>query len=243
MIEEKKIELIALDYHGTLSFKKERGIWNVSPDVVEALIRAKRYGLKLAILTSGSGKTVPEDIRSLSDILAFENGTVFLVNNKCIMYKPKEWDEIREIFLSENVKPRSIGKVVIVYSGSYIRRLKEIIMKHGLQDYVDTIRNVNRVVIAPKNSGKDVALKRIRKILNIKGLVLALGDGENDVKLLEEADIGIAPANAVKEVKSVADYICDEANGECVKKVINDILLTNGVFGSHLRKPKHLNIK
>lgn len=243
MMKEKKIELIALDYHGTLSFKKRGSIWNVNPDVVEALIKAKKYGLKLAILTSGSGKTVPENIRSLSDILAFENGTVFLVDNKCIVYKPKEWDEIREVFLLENIKPKSIGKVVIVYSSSHIRRLKEIIMKHGLQDHVNTIRNVNRVVIAPKNSGKDVALKRIRRILNIKGFVLALGDGENDVKLLEEADIGVAPANAVKEVKNVADYICNEANGECVKRVINNILSGNGIFAHIIRKPKHLNVK
>ncbi|OYT53246.1 MAG: hypothetical protein B6U76_08755 [Desulfurococcales archaeon ex4484_217_2] len=198
MVEEK-IELVALDYHGTLSFRKKSNIWSVSSDVVETLLKARKYGIKLAIVTSGSGKTVPGNIRSLSDILAFENGTVFIYNGKCLMYKPKEWNKIRELFL-------------------------------GLQDYVDIIRNVNRLVIAPKNSGKDLALKRIKEMLNIKGKVLALGDGENDVALLREADIGVAPANAVEEVKKVADYVCDKANGECVKEVIENIISHNGIF-------------
>jgi len=229
MVEEK-IELIALDYHGTLSFRKKSNIWSVSSDVVETLLKARKYGIKLAIVTSGSGKTVPGNIRSLSDILAFENGTIFIYNGKCLMYKPKEWNKIRELILAENIRPKSVGRVVIVYGITYSGKIREIILKHGLQDYVDIIRNVNRLVIAPKNSGKDLALKRIKEILNIKGKVLALGDGENDVALLREADIGVAPANAVEEVKKVADYVCDKANGECVKEVIENIISHNGIF-------------
>ena len=230
-----KIELIALDYHGTLSFKKKSSIWSVSSDVIETLLKARKHGIKLAIVTSGSGKTVPENIRLLSDILAFENGTVFIYNGKYVMYKPKEWNRIRELFLAENIRPKSVGRVVLVYSITYSGKVKEIIVKHGLQDYVDVIKNVNRLVIAPKNSGKDLALRRIKEILKVKGMVLALGDGENDVALLREADIGVAPANAVEEVKKVADYICDKANGECVKEVIENIILHNGVFSTFKR--------
>ncbi|OYT60611.1 MAG: hypothetical protein B6U75_01205 [Desulfurococcales archaeon ex4484_217_1] len=230
-----KIELIALDYHGTLSFKKKSSIWSVSSDVIEALLKARKHGIKLAIVTSGSGKTVPENIRLLSDILAFENGTVFIYNGKCVMCKPKEWNRIRELFLAENIRPKSVGRVVLVYSITYSGKVKEIIVKHGLQDYVDIIKNVNRLVIAPKNSGKDLALRRIKETLKVKGMVLALGDGENDVALLREADIGVAPANAVEEVKKVADYICDKANGECVKEVIENIILHDGVLSAFKR--------
>jgi len=151
------------------------------------------------------------------------------------MYKPKEWNKIRKLFLTENIKPKSVGRVVIVYGITYSEKIREIILKHGLQDYVSTIRNVNRLVIAPKNSGKDLALRRIKEILNIKGKVLALGDGENDVALLREADIGVAPANAVEEVKKIADYICDKTNGECVKEVIENIISHNGIFYSFKR--------
>ena len=227
---EGKIELIALDYHGTLSFRKKSNIWSVTSDVIETLLKARKYGIKLAIVTSGSGKTVPENIRSLSDILAFENGTVIIYDGKCLMYKPKEWNKIRNLFLAENIRPKSIGRVVIVYSIAYSGKIKEVIVRHGLQNYVDIIRNVNRLVVAPKNSGKDLALRRIKKILNIKGKVLALGDGENDVALLREANVGIAPANAVEDVKRVADYVCNKANGECVKEVIENIISHNGVF-------------
>lgn len=225
-----KVELIALDYHGTLSYRPGNKFWTVSPDVIETLIKAKRQGFKLAILTSGSGKTVPQNIRSLANILAFENGAVFHHEGKVYIYKPHGWDRIRKIFLTEKVKPKAVGRIILVYSYSVADKIEGIIIKHGLQDYINIIKNINRLVIAPRNTSKGIALRKIREILSIKGLVLGIGDGENDVVMLKEADISVAPLNAVDEIKKIAHYVCSKPNGYCVKEIIEKIIENKGLF-------------
>jgi Cof subfamily protein (haloacid dehalogenase superfamily) len=42
--------------------------------------------------------------------------------------------------------------------------------------------------------------------------VIAMGDGINDVEMIENAGIGVAMANAIDEVKAVAKYITKESN-------------------------------
>lgn len=218
------VELLALDYHGTISDRKSKGLWTVRPEVIEALIKARKRGLKIAIITSGTGKTVPQKVKNLAHILAFENGSVFHYGGKVYVDKPNGWDSIRHILLNSKLKPKAVGKVVIIYGAKVRGELEEILHTHGLFDYVRIVKNINRLIVAPKGYGKDRALKTVRKLLNVKGAIVAIGDGENDYYLLREADIGIAPANAVDEVKEVANYICDKPDGLCVKEVIEKIL-------------------
>ena len=222
-----EVELLALDYHGTISGRKSKGLWTVQPEVIEALINARRAGIKIAIVTSGTGRTVPQEIRNLAHILAFENGSVFHYGGKIYVEKPDGWDNIRKILLSSQLKPKAVGKVVIVYGTKVRGELEEILHTHGLFDYVCIVKNINRLIVAPRGYGKGRALKTIKKLLNIKGKTVAIGDGENDYYLLREADLGVAPANAVDEVKEVANYVCDKPNGLCVKDVIEKILKRN----------------
>ncbi len=223
-MDNLKIELLALDYHGTISNKKNGKVWVVEVEVVEALIKARKNGLKLAILTSGTGKTVPQEIRNIANILAFENGSVFYYGSKVFIEKPSYWNVVRETLLKSHLKPKAVGRVVIVYGVKVLGELEEILHTHGLFDYVKIVKNINRLVITPKGYGKDRALRVIKKILGIKGKIAAIGDGENDYYLLKEADIKIAPSNAVERVKEIADYVCDEPNGKCVKEVIEKVL-------------------
>lgn len=60
----------------------------------------------------------------------------------------------------------------------------------------------------PKDVDKGNSLDRIRAILALeKDEIMAIGDQENDLSLLEKAGLGIAMGNAVKEVKETANYI------------------------------------
>ncbi|MDO4757081.1 MAG: HAD hydrolase family protein, partial [Parabacteroides sp.] len=43
---------------------------------------------------------------------------------------------------------------------------------------------------------------------------MALGDGGNDIPMLQEAGIGIAMGNASNEVKSYADYVTDHIDND-----------------------------
>lgn len=59
-----------------------------------------------------------------------------------------------------------------------------------------------------KQASKGTAVKDLAELLNIpRESVMALGDGGNDVDMIEWAGIGVAMDNARDEVKAVADHI------------------------------------
>ena len=80
------------------------------------------------------------------------------------------------------------------------------------------------VEIHQKNSGKGACVRKMRKLLPDVHTVIAAGDYENDVTMLQEADIGCAVDNAIPAVKAVADrVIC--SSDECAIRYIVDTLI------------------
>ena len=76
----------------------------------------------------------------------------------------------------------------------------------------------------PKNSGKGDCIRYIRKLLKGKiNTVIAVGDYENDITMLEEADIGYAVENAVDCLKKVADKITVSNDEGAIAKIIEEI--------------------
>lgn len=78
-----------------------------------------------------------------------------------------------------------------------------------------------------KNCSKSNALKALCKHLSISQTeVIAFGDGDNDIDMLQFAGIGVAMGNASNYVKSKADYVTlsNEENGVAdviYKKILN----------------------
>lgn len=78
-----------------------------------------------------------------------------------------------------------------------------------------------------KDCSKSNALKALCKHLDISpNEVIAFGDGDNDIDMLQFADIGVAMGNASHYVKSKADYITlsNEEDGIAdviYKKILN----------------------
>ena len=66
--------------------------------------------------------------------------------------------------------------------------------------------------------------KAMEKLGEIYGIdreeMIAVGDGENDLSMIEYAGLGIAMANASEKVKSKADYITASNEDEGVAKVL-----------------------
>lgn len=79
----------------------------------------------------------------------------------------------------------------------------------------------NMVDIMNKGVSKGKAVERLGKSLGIKrGEIIAIGDNENDISMLEYAGLGVAMGNADKRVKEMADYITDTNDNNGVAKVI-----------------------
>lgn len=79
------------------------------------------------------------------------------------------------------------------------------------------------VEVLPKGADKGSALEYLKQELCGIDITAAIGDYENDITLIERADVSFATGNAIDVLKSKADYIvCDHSNG-AVKEMI-DIL-------------------
>ena len=53
--------------------------------------------------------------------------------------------------------------------------------------------------------------------------LICVGDFENDIDMVRDADIGYAVENAVDELKAVADRITVNVNDGAIAKIIEDI--------------------
>ena len=69
--------------------------------------------------------------------------------------------------------------------------------------------------VISKTGGKVTGIK---KMLDVHGIgqeeVIAFGDGENDIEMLQFAGIGVAMGNAEPEVKAVADYVTTDIDDD-----------------------------
>ncbi len=81
---------------------------------------------------------------------------------------------------------------------------------------VDFVRSdLNYFEILPLNNSKGSALKAMRKICGIEDYTIAaIGDYNNDIEMIKEADLGVCPSNAVDAVKDVADLVLKESCDE-----------------------------
>lgn len=72
---------------------------------------------------------------------------------------------------------------------------------------------------------KGVGIKYICDKFNIsKDEVMAVGDSENDIEMLQFAGMSVAMGNAEKKIKDIARFVTDTNDEEGVAKVINSIL-------------------
>ncbi len=71
--------------------------------------------------------------------------------------------------------------------------------------------------ILPKEAGKGKMLRRLKEMLAAQGrevMTFGIGDYDNDADLLTEADFAACPANALPEIKAIADRVfCDHTEG------------------------------
>jgi Cof subfamily protein (haloacid dehalogenase superfamily) len=80
--------------------------------------------------------------------------------------------------------------------------------------------------ILPPGASKGAALKVLLKELNIPAeRVLAIGDGENDIEMVEVAGIGVAVDNAVPALKAVADHVVASNNADGVAEAVERFVL------------------
>lgn len=125
-------------------------------------------------------------------------------------------EEIREIAL----------KLLIAHTSDNLDAIHTAVMEMDCIDRFSVFRTADwylEFVTAGVHKGAALADVRAR-CGNVKK-ILAIGDYNNDLEMVQCADIGAAPANAIDEVKAVADIVLPQTNNEsCVAAFLNRAL-------------------
>ncbi len=106
------------------------------------------------------------------------------------------------------------------FSDEYFDSIKRI----NTGDFYISRSWVNGIEIQPADTTKGDAIARLRSLYrqNID-TVIAVGDYENDIDMIEKADIGYAVANAVPALKAVADRLTVSCKDDAIAAIIAEL--------------------
>lgn len=134
-----------------------------------------------------------------------------------------EWEQLHLSMTHLKYTKKDIGEIPktgwckVLYSlgGGKVRELSEYAESMGWDKTSFVISGDFLFECLPKDCTKGSALKKLWEIEKWNTfIVAAAGDYDNDIEMLEFADIGIAPQNAQDIVKRSADYVtkatCEE---------------------------------
>ncbi len=122
-----------------------------------------------------------------------------------------------------------VSKMLIPGDPEQLARLKPRLEQEFGGRFDTVISKPFFLEILPKDVDKGSALRRLAEQLGIaRERVMAIGDAMNDAGMLGFAGIGVAPANAVPELKALADWVtaADNQNG-AVAEAIHTFITTH----------------
>jgi Cof subfamily protein (haloacid dehalogenase superfamily) len=83
------------------------------------------------------------------------------------------------------------------------------------------------VEILPPGTSKGIALKQLLKDMKVNPEnVLAVGDAENDMEMIQLAGVGVAMGQAAQNVKDIADWVTKTCDEDGVAEAIERYVLT-----------------
>jgi len=244
-METQKIKAIAVDIDGTITDKDRK----ICISAIESIRYAEKIGIPTIIVTGNiffyayatatligaTGGIVAENggviselddegiekIKVLGDFQKAQK-TFDYLNIKLAENNDKNTENVlkkvddSESRLSEIALYRTIDESVIK------RLLNESKEEFGVEVYDTqfalhiTDKNIN------KGSSLDIVAKKHGFVLDE---ILAIGDSENDIEFLSVCGFKVAVANADKNLKKIADYVCKNKYGDGVKEAIEKFIL------------------
>jgi len=121
---------------------------------------------------------------------------------------------------------RGVSKVLWIDDPARIKELSFEMRTHfeGRLQCVSSMSHFLEFI--SNDAGKGTALAEIGKLCGIdKSEMIAVGDGQNDIGMLEYAGFSVAVDNAIDEVKAVCDHVTRSNNDDGVAEVIEKYVL------------------
>lgn len=204
-----RFRLLACDYDRTIATDAQVG------EPVRAALRAVRDSGRLLVLVTGRTLEELRDVFTelrLFDRLVVENGAVLLDPHR---EAGRMLCGARSLELVQGLRLRGVGPLVIGQSMYSTPITNEAAVRALVQDLgidVELIPNRDSLMILPHGCGKASGIEAAAAELCVPlGEVVAVGDGENDVAMIDIAGVGVAVDHAVPELKEHADIVLRRA--------------------------------
>ncbi len=217
------VDLIVMDYDRTVA-SEDLG-FKISEEVKEFLIKIPQ---KKILATGRLFEDIPDkDVLKIFDALVVENGTILITEggkrkevlvNSGWLEKKKD---LVKMLHEEGIKFKE-GRVIMFGDRRDFTLLENKLRELGLRNEIFIDFNKDGYMILPAGWNKGRGAK-IAVVTLGGGRLMAIGDEVNDISLFEIADVRVAVANAVPELKKMADIICQEDNGKGVIEVLNGL--------------------
>lgn len=134
------------------------------------------------------------------------------------------WNQWEQVLHKE--KDNIVKSEIIYRDPALIYELRSELNQLTQLEIVDSSKY--NIEITRKGVSKGKAVERLASLYGLKREeVIAIGDSENDISMLEYAGLGIAMGNASDRVKQKADYITDSNDNEGVANAINKFVLAD----------------
>ncbi|XP_021275493.1 uncharacterized protein LOC110410212 isoform X3 [Herrania umbratica] len=218
---EPKFKYIFCDMDGTLLNSKSQ----VSLTNARALKEASSRGVKIVVAT---GKARPSaisvlqmvDLAGKDGILSEHSPGVFLqgllvygIKGREIFRRNLDPNVCREAEIMPSVEhlvaAADIQKLIFFDTPEGISTNLRPYWSEATRDRASVVQAVpDMLEIVPLGTSKGSGVKMLLDHLGVNAKeIMAIGDGENDVEMLELASLGIALCNGTEKTKSVADVI------------------------------------
>ncbi len=218
------IKAFATDLDGTLTHGD-----GVAPETLDALQDARASGIATILVTGRITDDLDDHfpgLRQAFDAVVTENGAVLETPETMTQLAPEVDHELEARARSLGIDLRA-GRSVIECSAHHATACLDLISELGVD--AQLLRNRDRLMILPAGVSKRSGLLSALHELGLSPHnVLAVGDAENDLALLDTAEIAVAVANAVPSVKDHADLVLDEEDGAGVVSLLRGPLLRGG---------------
>ena len=238
------IKLVAIDIDGTLLNEKRE----VTKEVKEAIAAAVAKGVSIVLCT---GRPLPGVQEQLNELNLFQDNDYVITYNGALVQQTKSGKIIarhgltHEDFLEIEVMARRVGSHLhsiddkAIYtpnrdiSAYTIHEASLVKMPLKYRTPEEMTPDMNIVKSAPyyfevlnKEASKGAAVANLAQHLGIdQDEIMAIGDNENDLSMIEYAGLGVAMGNAVSLVKEAANVITSSNDEHGVAAAIKKYVL------------------
>ena len=222
--------VVATDIDGTITYANK----NLSFEAINEIRRLEEKGIPVILVTGHmfcAAGTLSEYIGT-SGPLVCENGSVVASErwkSPMILGSRRKTDKAlaalrRELGDMVKVKPHIDYRLVdISLQRTFdVAKGNLVLKKYNLGVYL--MDSNYAIHITDNDVNKAKGLKKAAEMINTRlNEIVSIGDGRNDISMLEETGYGIALNNAPEELKRVADYVTKNSYGKGFVEAIDHL--------------------